>query len=141
VVWESSLFAGRAPEGHVLLRAILGGARVPGMAERTEAECVDVARAELAQVIGVRAEPAYVSVHRWPQAIAQYTVGHGARTAELRRRLAMHSGLHVCGTSYDGVSFNHAVKSGRALARTLAAELGAAEGRREAAATAERVAV
>jgi hypothetical protein len=53
----------------------------------------------------------------------------------------MHSGLHVCGTSYDGVSFNHAVKSGRALARTLAAELGAAEGRREAAATAERVAV
>jgi oxygen-dependent protoporphyrinogen oxidase len=137
VVWESSLFAGRAPEGHVLLRAILGGARVPGMAERSEAECLDVARAELARVMGIRAEPVHVSVHRWPHAIAQYTVGHEARIAGLRQRAAIHPGLHVCGTSYDGVSFNQAVKSGRALARTLAAQLWAAESGRAAAATSE----
>ena len=140
VVWESSLFAGRVPEGHVLLRAILGGARVPGLAERTETELLDVARAELARVIGIRAEPVHVSVHRWPQAIAQYTVGHEARMAGLRQRAAMHPGLHVCGTSYDGVSFNHAVKSGRALARTLAAELWPA-GWRATATPVEQVAV
>jgi len=131
VVWESSLFAGRAPQGHVLLRAILGGARVPGMAERSEAECL---------VMGIRAEPVHVSVHRWPHAIAQYTVGHEARIAGLRQRAAIHPGLHVCGTSYDGVSFNHAVKSGRALARTLAAELWPA-GWRATATPVEQVAV
>src|SRR5205823_1524611 len=33
VVWESSLFAGRAPEGFVLMRAMLGGARRPQVLE------------------------------------------------------------------------------------------------------------
>lgn len=120
VVWESSLFPGRAPEGHVLLRAILGGARVPDVVARSEDECVQVARAEIARVMGLQADPVHVSVHRWPQAIAQYTVGHEARMIELRERASSHDGLHLCGTSYDGVSFNHAVKSGRATARRLA---------------------
>ena len=38
-------------------------------------------------------------------------------------RLRLHPGLAVCGTSYDGVSFNHAVKSGRLMARQLAQQL------------------
>ena len=123
VVWESSLFAGRAPEGHVLVRAMLGGSRLPEVVERRDEDCLDVARAELARVMGIRAEPVHVSVHRWPQAIAQYTLGHQARMDHLRARVAALPGLHVCGTSYDGVSFNHAVKSGRAMARTLAGAL------------------
>ena len=119
VVWESSMFAGRAPEGHVLLRAMLGGMRVSDMADRSEAECIHVAYAELARVMGIRADPVHVSVHRWRQAIAQYTVGHQARMEGLRQRVAVHAGLHVCGTSYDGVSLKHAVKSGRTMARAL----------------------
>jgi oxygen-dependent protoporphyrinogen oxidase len=90
--------------------------------------------------MGVQADPVHVSVHRWPEAIAQYTVGHEARMERLRRRVGVHTGLHVCGTSYDGVSFNHAVKSGRTMARTLAEGLWGA-GRRASGAATEQVAV
>jgi protoporphyrinogen/coproporphyrinogen III oxidase len=123
VVWESSLFAGRAPDGHVLLRAILGGVRRPSLVDWTDEECVAIARSELTRVLGVRAEPAHISVFRWPKAIAQYTIGHHARLARVRGLAGALPGLHMCGTSYDGVSFNHAVKSGRDMARSLASRL------------------
>ena len=67
--------------------------------------------------------PRYVSVFVWPNAIAQYTLGHERHRASVRDRLRRHPGLSVCGTSYDGVSFNHAVKSGRLVALQLAEQL------------------
>lgn len=123
VVWESSLFPGRAPEGACLFRVMLGGSRRPGIVDAPDAHKVDVACHELAGVMGISAEPRHVSVFTWPGAIAQYTVGHEQRRASVCDRLRRHPGLAVCGTSYDGVSFNHAVKSGRLLAFQLAERL------------------
>lgn len=122
VVWESSLFPGRAPEGMCLLRVFLGGARRPDVAEWDADRAADLAREELARVMGVTAAPARQWVFRWPQAIAQYTVGHLARIARIRELVARHEGLDLCGASYDGVSFNHAIASGRRTARSLAAQ-------------------
>jgi protoporphyrinogen/coproporphyrinogen III oxidase len=129
VLWESSVFEGRAPEGMVLLRVMMGGVRGPKVADRGEAELVACARAELEQVMGVRAEPVRAWVRRWPQAIAQYELGHGARVEAARARAARHPGLELCGTSYDGVSFGSALKSANAAAKrvieAIAAERGA----------------
>jgi oxygen-dependent protoporphyrinogen oxidase len=123
VVWESSLFPGRAPADSALFRVMLGGSRRPDIVGAPEEVKVDVARQELARVMGVRHVPRHVSVFTWPDAIAQYTVGHHERRGALMDRLRLHPGLAVCGTSYDGVSFNHAVKSGRLMAHHLAGEL------------------
>lgn len=120
VVWESSLFAGRAADGTALLRVFLGGARRPEVVDLSPQDLVERARAELAAVMGIAADPRHVSVFRWPRAIAQYTVGHDERRAAIRHQVQRHPGLHVCGTSYDGVSFNHAVRSGRIMAHELA---------------------
>jgi oxygen-dependent protoporphyrinogen oxidase len=133
VVWESSLFPGRAPAGMALLRVFLGGARRSDVLELDEGAAVGLARDELRPIMGIRAEPARTWAFRWPSAIAQYTVGHLDRVARIRACAARHSGLHLCGASYDGVSFNHAIASGRRLARDLAARLeGAVEGAAEA---------
>jgi oxygen-dependent protoporphyrinogen oxidase len=121
VVWESSLFPGRAADGTALLRVFLGGSRRRDIINAPPGVLVDVARRELAAIMGVEGEPRHVSTVVWPRAIAQYTVGHRERVAHVRTRLAAHPGITVCGTSYDGVSFNHAVKSGRAAAHTLGA--------------------
>jgi oxygen-dependent protoporphyrinogen oxidase len=128
VVWESSLFPGRAPQDHVLLRVMLGGARTPAAVDGTDDECLALARRELRTVLDITAEPRQARVFRWPTAIAQYTVGHDQRVQRARRLAAAHAGLHLCGTSYDGVSFNHAVKAGRTTARSLAAALWTSEG-------------
>ena len=111
VVWESSLFEGRAPSDHVLLRCMLGGVRRPELAQLPETELVQRARRELALVMGLEAEPAVVWVKRWPRAIAQYTRGHRQRVEHIRDLAARHRGLHLVGTSYDGISFTAAVAS------------------------------
>ncbi|MCC7126717.1 MAG: protoporphyrinogen oxidase [Acidobacteria bacterium] len=120
VVWESSLFPGRAKDGTVLVRAILGGSRTPSAVDSGESALVETARAELRRVMQVTAEPLHVSAVAWPQAIAQYVVGHEERVRDIRQRVAAFPGLSVCGTGYDGVSFNHAVKAGRQWAHRLA---------------------
>jgi oxygen-dependent protoporphyrinogen oxidase len=123
VVWESSLFHGRAPEGMALLRVFLGGSRRPDVLALDSGRLVEIAQNELALVMGLRGAPGRTWVFTWPDAIAQYTVGHRERRARIHDRLRRHPGLSVCGTSYDGVSFNDAIKSGRLLARSLAEPL------------------
>lgn len=131
VTWESSLFDGRAPRRRVLLRVMMGGSRRPGVAALEAAELVERARRELAGPLGIEAEPLRVWVRRWPQAITQYEIGHGARVEAVRRLAARHPGLVLCGTSYDGASFGSAIASGAGAAeRVLAAA--AASGPREA---------
>lgn len=123
VVWESSLFPGRAPAGAVLLRVMLGGSRRPDVLALREPHIVDLARQELQAVMGITAAPSHVWAFTWPEAIAQYTVGHLERRAAIAARQAAHPGLLLCGTSYDGVSFNHAVKGGREAATVLSTRL------------------
>ena len=123
VLWESSIFPGRAPQGGALLRVFLGGARRPDVASRDDAALTALARSELVKVMGIADRPVRHRVFRWPAALAQYTVGHRERVAGIRQRLAAHPGLHLCGTTCDGVSFNQAIANARGTARALALRL------------------
>ena len=123
VLWESSIFPNRAPEGCVLVRVMLGGARRPEVSELDDQALGDLAARELSQVLGISGRPMRQWICRFPAAIAQYTVGHDARMATIRRLTAAHRGLHICGTAYDGIAFNDAIASGRKTARVLAQEL------------------
>ena len=122
VVWESSLFEGRAPAGQALLRVILGGARDPSVAARPEADRIALAREELARVMGLAATPTRTWAFTWPGAIAQYVRGHRERVAAAREAIARQAGLSLCGTSYDGVAFGAAIDAGRAHADALLAD-------------------
>jgi oxygen-dependent protoporphyrinogen oxidase len=123
VTWDSSLFDGRAPEGRVLVRAFLGGARHLHVASWTDAQVLEHAVEGVSRVLGASAPPGYTRLFRWPSAIAQYTPGHLARVAQVREAVQRQAGLWVCGTAYDGVSMNHAVASGRRAGRAVAARL------------------
>lgn len=139
VVWDSSLFDGRAPEGMVLVRAMLGGVRRPEVAGLHETELVARARRELALVRRPSAAPVRTWVWRWPQAIVQYTRGHLERVARVRALAAAHPGLELCGTSYEGVSFGAAVSSAaRVVERLLGEEARFASARTNAQPAAER---
>jgi oxygen-dependent protoporphyrinogen oxidase len=150
VVWDSSLFDGRSPEGLVLVRAMLGGARRPEVAALDEDELVRRARREFARVMGGDPAPVRTWVWRWPQAIAQYTRGHLERVARARALAARLPGLELCGTSYDGIAFGPGIISAeRAVGRVLAGSgagvateaAGATNGSAAAAAAAARVGV
>lgn len=123
VLWESEIFPNRAPEGCVLLRVMLGGTRRPEVGALDDRAVGELAVKETSQVLRISGRPMHQWITRWPAAIAQYTVGHDARTATIRRLIAAHRGLHICGTAYDGISFNDAIASGRKTARAIAQEL------------------
>lgn len=125
VLWESSIFPNRAPEGHVLLRVMLGGARRPEVSAFDDKMVAEIAATEAGKVLGITGRPLRQWICRWPSAIAQYTVGHDTRIAAVRRLTAMHRGLQICGTAFDGVSFNEAIVAGRKTARAIVQELAA----------------
>jgi oxygen-dependent protoporphyrinogen oxidase len=108
-LWDSSMFENRAPEGKVLLRSMMGGACFPEYVTLSDDEVVARVRQDLKMTMGIVAEPEFVRIFRHPQAIPQYTVGHGARLQKLEESLKAHPGLILTGNSYRGIGLNDCV--------------------------------
>jgi oxygen-dependent protoporphyrinogen oxidase len=121
--WVSSKWPKRAPEGHVLLRAFLGGARDPQAVERSDAELVSSAERDLGAILHIHARPSLARVYRWHRASPQQEVGHAKRMAEIDRRLARWPRLFITGTGLRGVGIPDCIADGRATARAVAQEL------------------
>ncbi len=119
VVFESTVWPGRAPAGHVLLRCIYGGARDPGAVGLDDDALVAAARADLARTLGVSAAPTHVELIRWPAGIAQYPVGHRERVAELDGRVRA-SRMVLAGADYHGVGLNDVIADARRVVREVA---------------------
>ena len=100
--FSSVKYPGRAPEGHVLLRGFVGGALNAKILTEDDEHLVARARRELAEALGVTAEPLITRVSRWPASMPQYHVGHLARVETIERRVAELSGLYLAGGSYRG---------------------------------------
>lgn len=119
VVFESTLWPGRAPDGAVLLRMIYGGARDPAALALSDEALIRQARADLHRTIGLDAAPRHASVIRWTSALAQYPVGHLDRVARWDELARAHR-LVLCGAPYHGVAINACVADGRRAADEIA---------------------
>jgi oxygen-dependent protoporphyrinogen oxidase len=119
-LWDSSIFPERAPEGHVLLRSMMGGATNPGAIELSDAEVRKRTMAELQKIMGIVAEPDFIRIFRHHRAIPQYVVGHAARLAAIEQRLKKHPGLILTGNAFFGVGLNDCVNAAnRAAAQVV----------------------
>jgi len=114
--YASRKFPGRAPEGHELVRAFVGGALRPDLLARDDAALVEVVRGELRALAGVTAAPELVRVHRHRLAMPQYVVGHLERVAAIEARAAALPALSLAGAAYRGVGVPDCVRSGAAAA-------------------------
>jgi len=121
--WLSSKWPNRAPEGHVLLRTFVGGARDPRALEETDAELIQRSIRALDPVIGIRGTPVLTRVYRWVRANAQYEVGHLERVRGIDAALARHGGLYVTGSGFRGVGVPDCVADGRTTAAKVTAWL------------------
>jgi oxygen-dependent protoporphyrinogen oxidase len=127
--WLSSKWPGRAPGGHVLVRAFLGGARDPGVLGRRDADLTETAHDDLARILSISGPPVLSRVYRWERANPQYEVGHQARVAAIERAAARHRGLHLTGSSFRGVGIPDTIADARRVASAAAVEmLGTKEG-------------
>ena len=122
VQWCSDIYPGlRAPSGMALWRALVGGPRFPEMADAPDDVLLRTVRNELALVTGMRAEPEFVKIIRWPKAIPQYQLGHANRVEEIQAHASRWPGLFLGGCAFGGVALNDCVDQAGAMAiRVLA---------------------
>lgn len=121
-LWDSSIFPNRAPEGYVLLRTMLGGARASHLAVQGEKMIVDTVSAEVGDIMGFKAQPDFTRVYVHEKAIPQYTLGHQGRLETMERLLARYQGLFLAGNSYRGISVNDCIENSYRLADQLMRE-------------------
>jgi len=121
--FSSVKFAGRAPAGHALLRAFVGGALQPEMFELDAARMVEAVRRDLRDLLGVEAPPLFAHVEKWPRSMAQYHLGHLERLALIRARLQNLPTLALCGNAYTGAGLPDCVSGGESAAGRILAEI------------------
>jgi oxygen-dependent protoporphyrinogen oxidase len=118
--WVSSKWRSRAPDGYVLLRTFIGGARDPGAVRRSDDDLIAASQAELARLHGITGQPAFARLHRWERANAQHNVGHLDIIAAIDDRLAGFPGLFVTGSGFRGVGVPDCVADARKTATDVA---------------------
>ena len=115
-IWSSSLFPGRAPEGHAALTTFVGGARQPELASRSERELTNLVTEELRSIMGVSGEPVFARIIRWEQAIPQYNLGYQSVLAEMDALERSAPGLFLCANYRGGIAVGDCVMSGERIA-------------------------
>ena len=118
--WLSSKWPHRAPEGKVLLRTFIGGARDPGAPAGSDADLVTRSLAAIRPVLGIRGDPLFTRVYRFDRASAQHEVGHLDRVAAIDRLLSAHPGLFLTGSGLRGVGIPDCIGDARATATQVA---------------------
>ena len=111
-LFASSTFAGRAPEGHVLLTTYIGGRGRPELANIEENEQYRLVGRDLEKLLGVRGKPVYRRRFVYERAIAQYRPGHGAVLEACVAAQAEFPGLFLAGNYRDGVAASAALTRG-----------------------------
>lgn len=117
--YSSVKYPGRAPAGHVLLRAFIGGAFQEELAKQDEERMVESVRRELQQLLRIDEPPSFTNIHRHHQAMPQYKVGHLERLERVEKRLQQLPGLYLAGNGYRGVGVPDCIHSGESAAETL----------------------
>ena len=124
VIFSSSLFPDRAPAGHVMLTAFVGGTRDPDFVQADPHTLTARVLDDLRPLLGTRGEPTFRAVQVWPKAIPQYVLGYG-RFKEIADDVERRNpGLVLAGTYRDGVSLGDAIGSGEQAAARIAEFLG-----------------
>lgn len=110
--------------GRVLFRVSMGHYSDPEPVRWDDEQLLSTVRAELAQLLGIEAEPVEVRISRWPDGFPQYEPGHLLRLAEIEAALAAAApGITLAGASFHGIGVPTCIRSGRGAASAALAAL------------------
>ena len=123
-IFSSTLFAGRAPAGKVLLTTFVGGMRQPELAGLDDAALEQLVGRELKALLSTNKSAEFVQTKRWARAIPQYTLGHSSRMREIDAAERALPGLFFCANYRGGVSVGDCVASADRVAAAVAGFIG-----------------
>lgn len=115
ILFSSSLFQDRAPDGHVALTVMVGGMRQPEIGRLSQDELLDRVTPDLRELLGVSGVPVFLKCHQWPMAIPQYNLGYGRFLEMIEACEKANPGLHIGGNARDGIAVPSCLVSGLRL--------------------------
>jgi oxygen-dependent protoporphyrinogen oxidase len=122
-VWNSSLFVGRAPEGHILVTSFVGGATDRAAVELPSNELAALVHREIAPLLAIQGEPTFSNVRTYSRALPQYNLGHGERLAAIDELLAKSPNVSLTGNFLSGPAIGNCVEHARGVAERLVARI------------------
>jgi oxygen-dependent protoporphyrinogen oxidase len=128
VIFSSTVFPGRTPEGHVLLTAFVGGIRNPALANADLSTLTARVLDDLRLLVGVRGEPTFRAFRLWPKAIPQYALSYSRFKEIMDDAERRNPGFALAGSYRDGVAVAEVIASAGQAADRIAAHIEAGEG-------------
>jgi protoporphyrinogen/coproporphyrinogen III oxidase len=123
IVWNTSLFAGRAPEGQAVLTSFLGGATDEEVIQKSDDEIAAIAVHDAAQILQITGSPITTAIWRHPKALPQYNLGHGHIVDAVGEEQQKTPGLLLCGNYLHGPAIGKCVEKAFETAESASAYL------------------
>jgi oxygen-dependent protoporphyrinogen oxidase len=120
-VWNSSLFPGRAPNGHSLFTSFVGGATDSQAVTLSPDELVSLVHKEIAPLLQVRQAPTFSNVTLYPRALPQYNLGHSQRVASLQKLGVEFPRIWLAGNYLRGPAIGACVEQALSVANEIRA--------------------
>ena len=117
--FSSRKFPDRAPRDCVLMRTFVGGAMQPELNDLEDDAMRRIVLEELESIFGVRGQPDFCRIIRYPRAMPQYHVGHLGRIQQIESLVTQHPGLALAGNYLHGVGIPDAITSGELAAESI----------------------
>ena len=118
-LFSSHMFPGRAPEGHVLLEALVGGRRHPERLKLDDTTIIAEVYRDLKQLIHLPEQPVFSRVLRPQSGIPQLEEGYVDLLSWRKQLHEDRDSLHLCGFGWQGIGINDMHKEAWKIAKRI----------------------
>jgi len=80
---------------------------------------IEAVEKELSSLLGIKSNPVFTILKRYPEAMAQYHVGHMELVERIQREIKKLNGLEIAGNACGGVGMPDCISSGERAAERL----------------------
>jgi len=122
-LWNSCLFAHRAPAGMAALNAFIGGARQPELTNLSDERIIQITLDELKSIMQLSGNPVYLHLTRWQKSIPQYEIGHQLKIDALAKFEESVPGIVLAGNFRGGISVGDCIQNAHEIAKTLSTNI------------------
>lgn len=121
ILFPSSCFQGRAPQGGVLFSYFMGGVKQPELLDLSDKEIEYYVLKYFHEMLKFpsKVEPDLIRIFRHKRAIPQYEVTSGARFAAVQHLQEQYPGLIVGGNLRDGIGMAHRITQAAKIAAEI----------------------
>jgi protoporphyrinogen/coproporphyrinogen III oxidase len=119
ILFPSSIFPNRAPEGGAVLSLFMGGSRKPEIVDMPDEEIERIVRREIRETLNCNEKPDMLKIYRYHHAIPQYEASSEQRLMAIDSVQQQYPDLILAGNIRDGIGMADRVKQATNIALNL----------------------